>query len=52
MTDRHTTIERKTKETQITLSLDLDGSGKAQVHTGVGFLDHMLDHLAKHSLST
>ncbi len=50
MTDRHTTIERKTKETQITLSLDLDGSGKAQVHTGVGFLDHMLDHLAKHSL--
>ena len=48
---RTATIERKTKETQITLTLDLDGSGQADVRTGVGFLDHMLDHLAKHSLS-
>jgi imidazoleglycerol-phosphate dehydratase len=48
---RAVTIERKTKETQITLTLDLDGRGKADVRTGVGFLDHMLDHLAKHSLS-
>ncbi len=47
---RKADIDRKTKETQITLTLDLDGSGKAQVATGVGFLDHMLDHLARHSL--
>jgi imidazoleglycerol-phosphate dehydratase len=51
MTDRCAKIERKTKETQITLTLDLDGAGKADVRTGVGFLDHMLDHLARHSLS-
>jgi imidazoleglycerol-phosphate dehydratase len=44
-------INRTTKETSITLALDLDGSGRADVSTGVGFLDHMLDHLAKHSLS-
>jgi imidazoleglycerol-phosphate dehydratase len=43
-------IERKTKETDITLELDLDGSGQTDVQTGVGFLDHMLDHLGKHSL--
>jgi len=41
-------IERKTAETQITLQLDLDGGGRAQVATGVGFLDHMLTLLAKH----
>lgn len=41
-------IERRTAETQITLSLNLDGSGQAQVHTGVGFLDHMLVLFAKH----
>lgn len=41
---------RKTKETDITLSLDLDGVGKADVKTGVGFFDHMLDLLGKHSL--
>jgi imidazoleglycerol-phosphate dehydratase len=51
MINRRATIERKTKETSITLTLDLDGSGQADVRTGVGFLDHMLDHLAKHSLS-
>lgn len=51
MADRRATIERKTKETQITLTLNLDGTGKADVRTGVGFLDHMLDHLAKHSVS-
>ncbi len=43
-------IERSTRETQISLSLDLDGCGKADVSTGVGFLDHMLELLAKHSL--
>ncbi len=48
---RTATIKRKTKETDIELTLDLDGSGKVQAATGVGFLDHMLDHLGKHSLS-
>ena len=41
-------IERKTKETDIFLSLDLDGSGKAEIDTGVGFLDHMLTLFAHH----
>ncbi|MDY6913477.1 MAG: imidazoleglycerol-phosphate dehydratase HisB [Planctomycetota bacterium] len=51
MSRRTATIKRETKETKIELSLDLDGTGRADVQTGVGFLDHMLDHLAKHSLS-
>lgn len=47
---RTATIERTTKETSIRLSLDLDGSGTAQISTGVGFFDHMLNHLAHHGL--
>ena len=47
---RTATIQRTTNETQIELTLDLDGTGKSDCVTGVGFLDHMLDHLAKHSL--
>lgn len=47
---RTSTISRKTTETAITLSLDLDGTGKANVVTGVGFLDHMLRHIAVHGL--
>ncbi|MCI0684922.1 MAG: imidazoleglycerol-phosphate dehydratase HisB [Gemmataceae bacterium] len=43
-------IHRKTGETNITLSLDLDGSGQGTIQTGVGFFDHMLTLLAKHSL--
>jgi imidazoleglycerol-phosphate dehydratase len=43
-------ITRKTKETEIELSLNLDGAGLADIATGVGFFDHMLTHLAKHSL--
>jgi imidazoleglycerol-phosphate dehydratase len=43
-------ISRKTKETQIALSLNLDGSGQSSIETGVGFFDHMLDLLARHSL--
>ena len=50
MTLRQTTIKRKTKETDITLVLDLDGGGRVEAATGIGFLDHMLDHLGKHSL--
>ncbi len=47
---RTASIERKTAETQIRLSLNLDGSGIAQIQTGVGFFDHMLTLLAKHGL--
>ncbi len=47
---RKATINRKTAETQIVLELDLDGSGKSDVETGVGFLDHMLDLFAKHAV--
>src|SRR5208282_6237861 len=43
-------VTRKTKETSIEVGLDLDGSGQADVSTGVGFFDHMLDQLARHSL--
>jgi imidazoleglycerol-phosphate dehydratase len=43
-------IDRQTNETAIHLTLDLDGSGRSSVRTGVGFFDHMLTHLAKHSL--
>ncbi|MFW6155596.1 MAG: imidazoleglycerol-phosphate dehydratase HisB [Planctomycetota bacterium] len=48
---RTATIRRSTAETQIDLELNLDGRGAAACTTGVGFLDHMLDHLAKHSLT-
>ena len=51
MKNRKATIQRKTKETEIELTIDLDGSGRVDVETGIGFLDHMLDHLGKHSLS-
>jgi len=44
------TKERKTKETDIRVSLQLDGEGKSNIETGVGFLDHMLESFAKHSL--
>ena len=43
-------IERSTNETQISVSLDLDGTGERSINTGIGFFDHMLDQLAKHSL--
>ena len=47
---RVATFERKTKETKIKGRVALDGSGVSQIATGIGFLDHMLDQLAKHSL--
>jgi imidazoleglycerol-phosphate dehydratase len=43
-------VVRKTNETSIEVGLDLDGSGRANIATGVGFFDHMLDQLARHSL--
>lgn len=45
---RTATIERNTKETQIKASLTLDGAGKSDVHTGIGFFDHMLEGFSKH----
>ena len=42
-------IKRKTTETDITVKINLDGEGRYDINTGVGFLDHMLAHLSKHS---
>ena len=47
---RSATVERATKETSVSASVDLDGTGGYDVATGVGFLDHMLEQLARHSL--
>jgi imidazoleglycerol-phosphate dehydratase len=46
--NRTAEVERKTKETQIRVSVDLDGTGRAQAATGIGFFDHMLDSFARH----
>jgi len=47
---RQATIKRKTRETEITAKVNLDGSGRYEVATGIGFLDHMLEQLSRHSL--
>lgn len=47
---RQATISRDTNETQITVTVDLDGTGAYDVETGIGFLDHMIEQLARHSL--
>jgi imidazoleglycerol-phosphate dehydratase len=47
---RHARIERKTRETNISVELDLDGSGKSQIVTPIGFLSHMVDQIARHGL--
>ena len=49
-TARTARVERKTAETEIVVELDLDGSGRAQLATGVPFLDHMLDQVARHGM--
>lgn len=48
MADRIAAIERRTNETDIVVEMNLDGSGSYDINTGVGFLDHMLSHVAKH----
>jgi imidazoleglycerol-phosphate dehydratase len=47
---RHAKIDRSTSETTVSLSLDLDGLGRAEIATGIGFLDHMLSSFARHGL--
>ena len=47
---RTASVARKTNETDITIELNLDGTGVYDVHTGIGFLDHMLEQLSRHSL--
>lgn len=50
MEGRTASVTRNTRETQISLTLSLDGTGKAEIDTGVGFFDHMLDGFARHGL--
>ena len=47
---RFARCERDTKETEIVIELDLDGTGQYDIHTGIGFFDHMLEGFAKHGL--
>jgi len=49
MTPRTATVTRATRETSIRVTLDLDGTGKTDVKTGIGFLDHLLDALGRHA---
>jgi len=47
---RTANVERKTKETSISVDINIDGTGKYDIQTGIGFLDHMLEQVSKHSL--
>ncbi|MEE1314295.1 MAG: imidazoleglycerol-phosphate dehydratase, partial [Faecalimonas sp.] len=50
MDARIASCERKTKETEISITLNLDGQGNTKISTGIGFFDHMLDGFARHGL--
>lgn len=50
MASRSAEISRKTRETEIAVSVDIEGAGRSEMATGVGFFDHMLDQLSRHSL--
>ena len=50
MDKRISEVKRQTKETDISCTLDLDGTGKARIDTGIGFFDHMLEGFARHGL--
>ncbi len=50
MSNRSASVKRETKETQIEVTLDLDGTGKANLDSGIPFLDHMLDQIARHGV--
>ncbi|MDD6572411.1 MAG: imidazoleglycerol-phosphate dehydratase HisB [Thermoflexaceae bacterium] len=50
MTERKSIVNRKTGETEISVTLNIDGSGKADIDTGIGFFDHMLNSFARHGL--
>jgi len=49
MNQRTAKVQRRTKETEVRVELNLDGLGRYEINTGIGFLDHMLTHLSKHS---
>ena len=52
MSDRISNVSRKTRETDIEMSLSIDGTGSATVETGIGFFDHMMEGFAKHGFLT